>query len=114
MYEILLFFTLCTKKRFFFFPARVTGIALNIYTHIYMQNMWASQVALVVNNPPANVGDTRNVSLITESGRSPGGGHGYTIQYSCWENPIDSGTIGLQRFRHNLSDTVQIHAYKIY
>ena len=66
-----------------------------------MQNMWASWVALVVNTPPANAGDPRDVSLITGSGRSPGGEHGYTIQYSCWENPIDRGAIGLQRLRHN-------------
>ena len=36
----------------------------------------ASQVVLVVKNPPANAGDMRDVGLIPESGRSPGGGHG--------------------------------------
>ena len=33
----------------------------------------------------------RDVSLIPESGRSPGGGHGTPLQYSCLENPIDRG-----------------------
>ena len=33
----------------------------------------ASQVVLVVKNPPANAGDIRNVSSIPGSGRSPGG-----------------------------------------
>ena len=47
----------------------------------------ASQVALVVKNPPANAGDIRDVGLIPGSGRSPGGGHGYPLQYSCLENP---------------------------
>ena len=29
--------------------------------------------------------------LIPESGRSPGGGHGNPLQYSCLENPMDRG-----------------------
>ena len=36
----------------------------------------ASQVALVVKNPPANAGDVRDVGSILGLGRSPGGGHG--------------------------------------
>ena len=49
----------------------------------------ASQVVLVVKNLPASVGDEREVSSIPGSGRSPGGGHGNPVQYSCLENPID-------------------------
>ena len=37
---------------------------------------YASQVALVVKNPPANAGDVRDAGSILGSGRSPGGGHG--------------------------------------
>ena len=48
-------------------------------------------MALVVKNPPANAGDLRDVSLILESGRSPGEGHGNPLQYSCPENPMDRG-----------------------
>ena len=51
--------------------------------------IWASQVALVVKNPPANAGDARDVGSIPGSGRSPGGGHGNLLQYSCLENPMD-------------------------
>ena len=51
----------------------------------------ASQVALVLKNLPANAGDTQDLGLILESGRSPGGGHGNPLQYSCLENPIDRG-----------------------
>ena len=29
--------------------------------------------------------------LIPGSGRSPGGGHGNPLQYSCLENPVDRG-----------------------
>ena len=66
----------------------------------------ASQVALVVKNPPANAGDIRDVGLILGLGRSPGGGHGNPVQYSCLENLMDRGasglqSIGLQRVGHD-------------
>ena len=48
----------------------------------------APQVALVVKNPPANVGRTRGVDSIPGLGRSPGEGHGNPFQYSCLENPV--------------------------
>ena len=49
----------------------------------------ASQVALVVKNLPANAGDIKDMGLIPGSGRSPGGGHGSPLQYSCLDNPMD-------------------------
>ena len=52
----------------------------------------ASQVALVVKNPHANAEDIRDVGWIPGSGRSPGDGHGNSLQYSCLENLMDSGT----------------------
>jgi len=51
----------------------------------------ASQVALVVKNPPANAGDIRDTGSIPGLGRSPGGGHGNPLQYSCLENLMDRG-----------------------
>ena len=36
-------------------------------------------VLLVVNNPPANAGDVRDVDSVLESGRSRGGWHGNPI-----------------------------------
>ena len=45
----------------------------------------------VVNNPSENAGDVRDVGLIPGLGRSPGGGHGNPLQYSCLENPMDRG-----------------------
>ena len=51
----------------------------------------ASQVALVVKNPPASAGDCWDVSSIPGSGRSPGGGHGNPLQCSCLENPMHGG-----------------------
>ena len=50
-----------------------------------------SQVALVVRNPAANVGDIRDSGSIPGSGRSPGGGHGNPLQCSCLENSTDRG-----------------------
>ena len=52
---------------------------------------WASQVAFVIKNLPANVGDIRNKGSIPGSGRFPGGGQGNSLQYSCLENPTDRG-----------------------
>ena len=49
----------------------------------------ASQVALVVNNLPANAGDIKDLGLISGLGRSPGGGPGNPLQYSSLENPMD-------------------------
>ena len=46
-------------------------------------------VVLVVKNPPANAGDLRDVGSILGPGRSPGGGNGNPLQYSCLENPMD-------------------------
>ena len=52
----------------------------------------ASQVALVVKNPLAKAGDTRDLGSIPGSGRYPRGGNGNPLQYSCLENPMDRGT----------------------
>ena len=41
---------------------------------------------LVVKNLPANI---RDAGSITGSGRSPAGGQGNPLHYSCLENPID-------------------------
>ena len=49
---------------------------------------WASQVTQLVKNLPAIAGD---VDLIPGSGRSPGGGNGKPLRYSCLENPMDGG-----------------------
>ena len=46
----------------------------------------ASQVVLVVKNPPTNAGDVRDTGLIPGLGRSPGGVHGNPLQHSCLEN----------------------------
>ena len=53
--------------------------------------LWASQVALVVKNLPANAGDMRDADLILGLERSPEGGHDNPLQYSCLDNPMERG-----------------------
>ena len=57
---------------------------------------WASQVALVVKNSPANAGYIEDTDSIPGLRRSPGGGHGNRLQYSCLENSMDRGDCRLQ------------------
>ena len=44
---------------------------------------------------PASAGDVRGEGLVPGSGRSPGGGNGNPLQYSCLENPKDREPDGL-------------------
>ena len=74
-----------------------------------------SQVALVAKNLAASAGDTRNLGSIPGLRRSPGGGHGNPLQYSCLDNSMDRGawqsTVhGSQRVGH---DWVTEHACKV-
>ena len=61
-------------------------------SHTSWQLKWTELMGFtggsVVKNPPANSGD---VCSIPGSGRSPGEGTGYPLQYSCLENPMDGG-----------------------
>ena len=50
----------------------------------------------MVKNLPANAGDVRDVGSVPRSGRSPGGGNGNPLQYSCLEKPMDRGACKLQ------------------
>ena len=47
----------------------------------------------MVKNLPVNVEQIRDGGLIPGLGRSPGGGHGDPLQYSCLENLIDRGAL---------------------
>ena len=55
----------------------------------HLLRVGASQVALVVKNPAANTGDTRDAGSIPGLGRSPGGWHDTPLQYYCLDNPMD-------------------------
>ena len=49
--------------------------------------LWASQVAVVVKNLPANSGDVKEMGLIPGLGRTPGGGHGNPLSILAWRLP---------------------------
>ena len=60
-------------------------------------------------NLPSNAGDARDVGSTPGSGRSPGGGHGNPLQYSCPENPMDRGAWraivrGIEKSRTQMKD----------
>ena len=50
----------------------------------------------MVKNPPASAGDAGDSSSVLESGGSPAGGNGNSLQYSCLENPWAEEPGGLQ------------------
>ena len=73
---------------------------------------------LPIKNLPANARDIRDVGSVPGSWRSPGGGYGNPLQYSCLENPMDRGvsihgglqSMGSQRVGHDWSDWACTHA----
>ena len=65
---------------------------------------WSSLVAQLVKNPPA-----MQVDSIPGSGRSPGGGHGNPLQYSCLENPHGQRSpVGYSPWDHKESATTEL------
>ena len=74
-----------------------------------------SQVVLVVKSLPVNAGDTGSIPGL---GRSPGGGHENTLQYSCWRIPWTVGPgelqfIRLRRVRHDWSSWAHVHTHML-
>ena len=64
-----------------------------------------------IKNSPANAGDIRDVGSIPGSGRSPRGGHGNPLQYSCLENLMDRGT--WQDTVHGVTESDTTEAVKL-
>ena len=67
---------------------------MSIFTEnkrVNKEEIWASQMALVVKNLLAKAGDTGDLGSILRSGRYSRGGNGNPLQYSCLENPMDGG-----------------------
>ena len=61
----------------------------------------------MVKNPPANGGDIRDMGSIPGFARSPGGGHGNPLHYSCLENPMDRGAWWVTVHGVTASDTTE-------
>ena len=55
-----------------------------------------------------NAGDTGDMGCIPGLGRSPGGGHGNPLQYSCRENPMERSLVGSGSWGHKESDTTEV------
>ena len=74
--------------------------------------MWGFSGASVGKEPPCNPRDARDMGSTPGSGRSPGGEHSYSLQYSCLENLMDRrawwATVHrLQRVGHGWSEWAQ-------
>ena len=63
----------------------------------------------MAKNLPANAGDIRDVGSILGLGRSPGGGHGNPLQYSCLEDHMDRGSLeGYSPWGRKESDMTEV------
>ena len=110
-YPVLFKVIYCTTKSVFFIFCVCFLCVISVKSIIsllqYSQlGTWASEVVLVVKNPPTSAGDIRGVGLIPGSGRSPGGGQATHSSILSWRSPgtEDSGRIhftGSQRVGHD-------------
>ena len=85
----------CSKANIYIYIYMCVCVCVCVCVYIYKTiiNSYspgngASQVALVVKNPPANAGDIKDMGPIPGSGRHTGLGNGNSLQYSCLENPM--------------------------
>ena len=65
--------------------------AYSLLTELPAKPMFTNIGGTISKELPANAEDLRDLGSIPGLGRSPGGGHGYTLQYSCPEEPMDRG-----------------------
>ena len=85
------------------------GLSIHTHTHTHTRKHLIKggfPADAVVKNLPANAGAADDWASIPGSGRSPGGGNGNPLQYSCMGNPKDRGacrlqSMGSQGVRHN-------------
>ena len=114
---------------------KATGIAGECFTYIYVYVYMYMYICMYIctyihiyiclvdfpggasgKEPVCNAGDIRDLGLIPRLGRSPGGGHGSPLQYSCLENPMDRGewwdTVHkITKSQTQLSDLTHTHVY---
>ena len=85
----------CSEDGYKNLSTSLTSISIIYKTLQWLWNILcarqASQVVLVVKNLPDNAGDIIDEGSTPRSERSPGGGHGNALQYSCLDNPMDKG-----------------------
>ena len=76
---------------------QIDGTDVN-FPFVILYCRYALQGGPVVKNPPASAGD---MDLISGLGRSPGGGNGNPLQYSCLGNLTASSPWGHKRVGHD-------------
>jgi len=95
-----MYFMEIPKKNFIPFKVKIPWkqIILGIFTNFLGVPLWLSGKVFAYN-----AGDTGDLGLIPGSGRSPGGGHGNPLQYSCLENPMgrEAWRVTVQRATKN-------------
>ena len=94
---------------------------LHVYISLYYYSiilflttyLGASQVALAAKGLPANARDIRDEgSTLPGLRRSPGGGHGNPLQYSCLQNPHGQKSLeGYSPLGHKESDITEVTCY---
>ena len=105
-----------------FRPMETQGLALwvtflwncldpSLGSHNWTGEVWckkrASQVVLVIKNPPVIEGDVVDLDSIPGLGIVPGGGHGNPLQYSWLGNPMDRGAWQATIHRVKASNTLK-------
>ena len=88
--------------------------SINLITVVPCRVIQGFPGGTVVENPPANTGDVKDTDSIPGSGRSPGEGNGYPLQYFCLENPMDRGALqatvhGVAKSQIQLSNFTHTH-----
>ena len=74
------FGSVCSQLKFFY---RFWLLSVSPNFIFFSGIIWASQVVLMVKNPPANAGRVKDMGLRPGLGRSPGEGNGNSLQHSC-------------------------------
>ena len=86
-------------------------IYLSVCIYIPWLPQWLSN-----KESTCNAGDARDAGSIPRSARSPGGGNGNVLQYSCLDHSMNTGTWqatvrGVKKFGHDWSDWAKAHIH---
>ena len=66
-------------------------ICVCIYTPTHIHTQWNTRVFPGGSDGEESACNAKDLSLVAGSGRSPGGGNGNPLQYSCLGNSMDRG-----------------------
>ena len=86
----------------------MSGLFHSLKFHMHLSSDYYLPGGSVVKNLPANAGDTKDVSLIPGSGRSPGGGHGNPFQTRSGESYRQRSLVGYIPWGYKELDTIEM------